>query len=241
MGFLDLARPALTHLSNPLEGWQEIAINECGEPLEPLTGSDALKLWPVYHRRGYQHAADTLWLRAGLHAPLHTAAEALPDGYTLAVLDAWRSPALQQELFVEYRTLLARTTSLQGTQLESLTRRFVSAPSEDEFAPSPHATGACVDVALFYHGEYLDIGAQFDEMSDRSQMAYYERPDMAANEQQYRDRRRILQTAMEHAGWVDYPAECWHFSMGDQMGMQPARLRGEQGITARYGGITPGK
>jgi len=74
------------------------AVTDCGEPLAqiPVAGIGVLH---SYLTAGWRHAVDRQWLRAGTLARLQQAAAALPAGFGIAVFDAWRPLALQQELF----------------------------------------------------------------------------------------------------------------------------------------------
>jgi D-alanyl-D-alanine dipeptidase len=173
-------------------------------------------LWvePAYHPRGYAQALPEIWLRNEVVERLARAAEAL-GGESLALLlwDGWRPLSLQQQLWDEYRHRLAVSTGLEGEALDARVREFV-APVTDGEAPA-HSTGGAVDLSLCTsEGAALDMGGEFDELTDRSHPGFYERPGLTPDEESYRDRRRLLDRVMGDQGFERLPSEWWHFEYG---------------------------
>ena len=75
-----------------------------------------------------------------------------------------------------------------------------------------HQTGGAVDLGLCdYEGKDLDMGTHYMEHNQRTMTRC-----KTLDEEQCRN-RRILVDAMQRAGFVNYPAEWWHFSYGDKM------------------------
>ena len=60
-------------------------------------------------------------------------------------------------------------------------------------------------------GRELDMGTQYLEHNKKTKTRC-----KALTEEQRRN-RRVLVDAMQRAGFVNYPAEWWHFSYGDKM------------------------
>ncbi len=183
-------------------------------------GPHAGCLWgePAYRQRGYERALAEIWLRPEVVERLAQAAAWLRDEHRLGLLvwDGWRPAELQRQLWHQYRQELATITGLSGVALDERTRDFVSPPESSGWTP-PHATGGAVDLTLCSPaGEALDMGGEFDELSDRSSPGYYERDDLPPEEVAYRDRRRLLALAMEHAGFRRLPTEWWHFEYGTE-------------------------
>jgi len=171
-------------------------------------------LWvdPIYRRRGYEEALPDVRLRPETAAALMLVAEGLRAGHEIGLLiwDGWRPLELQRRLWNEYREVLARDTELEGEALDSRTRLFVSPPDEDP--PPPHSSGRTVDLTLCsLAGEALDMGGEFDELTDRAAGDRYERDDLPSPEVAYRERRRLLRRAMEEQGFSRLPSEWWHF------------------------------
>lgn len=75
-----------------------------------------------------------------------------------------------------------------------------------------HQTGGAVDLSLCdKDGNELDMGTQYREHNLKTATH-----SKSLNENQ-RNNRRILLKAMHSAGFVNYPAEWWHFCYGDKM------------------------
>lgn len=160
-----------------------------------------------------------VWLlRPEAAGRLHSAAEMLPSGFSLKLLDAWRSLEEQRAIRDRLAASAARETNV---------RRFVYDPdAANQTAPGyptdapPHCTGGAVDVALVGpDGEDWPMGTSYDEMSDLSATSALEllaeaRP-LSVVEEQARVGRQILLRAMSAAGFSNYPAEWWHFDFGN--------------------------
>ena len=209
-----------------MNSWQEVPIIECHEPMTVPAGR-GLVMRSAYYERGYREAFPEIWVRASLSRALVEAAKRLPEDFTLIMLDGWRPVELQGRLFSQYRRIIAEEKGLEGDALEEETLKFVKRPSTDPDRPSPHLTGGSIDVTLGDRsGRPLDLGCDFDELGPRSRTSYYEDKDPLI-----RDRRRLLCTVMARVGFSNYPEECWHFDMGNQL--HHARVGGP----ARYGPV----
>lgn len=150
----------------------------------------------AYRVRGFKSAVVGTCLREGAAARLCSAAEALPEGFGLAVLDAWRPLALQRELF-------------DAAYSACLPPGFVAEPSEDPALPPAHLTGGAVDVTLTWRGVALALGTQFDEFSPTASPTWFERQPGRV-----RELRRLLIAVMANAGFVVDAQEWWHFEYG---------------------------
>jgi D-alanyl-D-alanine dipeptidase len=76
-----------------------------------------------------------------------------------------------------------------------------------------HPTGGAVDIVLIQDGKELDMGTKFnDEPVAPENLTYTDCPFIAPEQ---RVNRQMLSQAMESVGFVNYPAEWWHFSYGD--------------------------
>ncbi|HET9162007.1 MAG TPA: M15 family metallopeptidase [Solirubrobacterales bacterium] len=180
--------------------------------LAPGAHESCLWVEPVYHLRGYEQAIPEVRLLPEVADALMRAAERLRAEHAtgLLVWDGWRPLDLQRRLWDEYREELARATGLEGEALDARARLFVSPPDGD--APPPHSTGRTVDLTLCSpDGIALDMGGEFDELTERSAGDYYEREGLTPIEAGYRDRRRLLHGAMEGEGFHRLPSEWWHF------------------------------
>jgi hypothetical protein len=106
-------------------------------------------------------------------------------------------------------------------------------------APSPHATGAAVDLTIRWEGgDPLWMGSLFDDASPLAHTARFDTETGAEafsfSNEEARANRRLLYWLMVDAGFASNPSEWWHFSFGDQMW---AKLRNEP--EALYAGAEP--
>jgi D-alanyl-D-alanine dipeptidase len=195
-----------------------IPVVECGEPLEPI-GLIAGRL-AVDNRHGY-----TLHARTAVIVALRKAALSLPEGLQLLIVDAYRSPQIQQQLWDEEIQAAAKQYS-DATQdeIERVANVSVAHPGA---GGGGHQTGGAVDVTLAdSSGRELPMGTAVDEVCSMS-ATHAKVGDVE------RRNRETLANAMTWAGFVNYPAEWWHYSVGDQMWS----AYGHRRRTARYGQV----
>ncbi|MBO8163630.1 MAG: D-alanyl-D-alanine dipeptidase [Brevibacillus sp.] len=195
------------------------AAAECGEPLVPLSDlSDKIRVHPYYYHQGYTAAMQDCYLRQGAALLLKQAAEQLPDGYTLIVLDGWRPYELQMALYEQFKqSMIAQGWPDDETLAKELTR-YVALPSIHPQRPSPHITGGAVDVTIAGPDGWLEMGTAFDDFSPLAATRYYELlPDhqLGERERRIRANRRWLYHLLRSVGFVNYAEEWWHFDYGN--------------------------
>ncbi len=205
----DLARPVADELA------ERGIFPDHQDPLPPLAEPDTQRvdqpsnepLAPVRHRRirtlsnywhaGWESATPFTLLRTGVIDRLVSAVESLPTRWGVAVFDAWRPLALQQEL---YSVAIADPTIPRG---------LFSEPSTDPATPPPHLSGGAVDLTLTVDGVALALGTGFDDTTDLARAAQLESQPGAA-----RETRRMLYHLMHEAGFIVFRDEWWHFEFG---------------------------
>jgi len=207
-----------------------------------------------YHRpiRG---SLSGLWARRSVAEKLSRVNRALrPWGYQLFTWDAYRPVACQRGLWdFFWAQARAEAPDADDETIRARVLTFVSDPSR--FDPSDpttiptHATGAAVDLTLQHieTGELAEMGAGFDEMSDRAASDHYERAleqGVISPDDPRLLNRRLLHAAMRSEGLVNYPPEFWHFDWGNQMYVRnlaanPAVLGGDAPRAAWYGYVRP--
>ncbi|MBO3274905.1 M15 family metallopeptidase [Pseudomonas schmalbachii] len=195
-------------------------IAECGQPLQALGISQGFLVWPAYHRLGIPNALPECHARSEVFDRLLHAANLLPDGMRLVVLDAWRPFAVQQHLYdTLYDILKHHEPEADPAELTRRTREFVAPPSTRADAPSPHLTGGAVDVTLADRdGRWLNMGSLFDEATPRSYTRHYEAFEQPTKlQRRVRDHRRLLFNVMQAAGFSNLSSEWWHYDYGDQL------------------------
>lgn len=216
-------------------GVRALPIADNGEALVPASlAPDRILARPRYHLEGLPGALPECFVREGVWSRLLIAADALPQGYRLVLFDTWRPVGLQRWLFERFVDECERHGGADGA---ANAESFVSRPMADSQASPPyHLTGGAVDLSIADpDGRLLDMGTDFDTMTDASHTRAYEaaRPG-DSRRLQVRDNRRLLYHAMIDAGFVNLPSEWWHYDYGDQLW---AWMHGE--AHAVYGAARP--
>ncbi|RXT06532.1 M15 family metallopeptidase [Ammoniphilus sp. CFH 90114] len=198
-------------------GHRIISIQDCGEPLVTLEGiSPRIKTYPYYYLHQVPHALEQCFLREGAAKRLVEAANYLPEGIDLLVLDAWRPFEVQHALYEMIREELRQQEGMTEEKLVSELSKFVARPSEDVERPSPHMTGGAVDVTLVNSSGWLNMGTQFDEFSEKARADYYENLGTLSDEEiTIKQNRQLLQSVMNQVGFTGYEEEWWHFNFGN--------------------------
>jgi len=208
-------------------------LHECGEPLMPLSKlSPKISVHPYYYLEGYAGAMPEAYLRKGVAMRLVQAAERLPQGYSLVVLDAWRPYEVQHSLYERFKQSLLAAGWPEGSELDQELRKFVAPPTRNILQPPPHLSGGALDLTIAGPDGWLNMGTPFDDFSERARTSYFEHvSDDLVETIAIRDNRRLLYHLMTHAGFVNYPEEWWHYEYGT---LTWARL---MNTTAIYGGV----
>jgi D-alanyl-D-alanine dipeptidase len=162
-------------------------------------------------RPRFRYRRATL-LRRTVAEKLCAAAELLPNGVRLNIIEGWRAPHIQARM---YRTIWNRWQEQHPDWSEATLRRIVnrfSAPVDDPRAPPPHTTGGAVDLILAdATGEPLDLSFPYDAFDPRSYP--FAAPGLSEMARRNRD---LLRVALEAVNITNYPSEYWHWSYGDQ-------------------------
>jgi len=142
---------------------------------------------------------------------LRAAANELPKGIRLGVIECWRSPLIQHRLYLAAKEALRlRNPKWSEVTLLRMTNRY-TAPVGTR-VPPPHCTGGAVDVVLLDKNlAPLDHHSPFEPF-DPASFAM----NAAGTSALARETRGILSESMSRAGFTNYPSEYWHWSYGDQ-------------------------
>jgi D-alanyl-D-alanine dipeptidase len=222
--------------------WRKIPIEENRQPLIEVSSDMS---FPYYAKEMHLVKDERVFLREEVLDRYLQARKILrAQGYDLLVYDGWRSVELQENLFWFYMKAFTAARFAQKDQFESLetfseirdyfnglpetlrttmrdaNRTYVSWPSKDPIAPSPHATGGAIDVWLYRDGKPANIGIPFDWMEEDAGAFYHmklRRKRFAGNDRQICKNRSLLLLAMIRAGFSCYGPEIWHFNFGNQM------------------------
>ncbi len=218
-----------------LKPWNNIKINECHEPLISIPQS-IFRLTPhPYMSLGapYLNGADPWILRESVLKRLIDAQQYLSERnpyLQLALFDAWRPISVQNFMF-DYT--IQETCRLRGVDVNDHSQKeiineiieevglFWANPSFNPSTPPPHSTGAAIDLTLAdMKGNPLNLGGEIDFIGAKSRPNFYERNSLRlpySKHSVFHNRRTLLFSVMQHAGFVQHPNEWWHFSYGDQL------------------------
>ncbi len=133
----------------------------------------------------------------------------LPNGYSIRIVEAYRSIERQTALWNSEKARLgACHPEFSVEDLNVHTSRRIARPTT---VGGGHQTGGAVDVMLLYRNLPVDMGTGIQEFNKKTATSSRAvSPSRKVN-------RKILQKAMRQAGFANYPAEWWHYSYGDKM------------------------
>lgn len=151
-----------------------------------------------------------IFLRRSVAQKLKAASQQLPKGIKFKIYSAYRSLELQQQKWEErLKQNHLKFPQLDDKELETLTRGQIADPRKGF---GGHQTGGAVDITLCtVDGKALDMGSKIGDHND-----------FTATDSKYlsdiqRKNRKLLQEVLLQQGFINYPAEWWHFSYGDRM------------------------
>lgn len=185
-----------------LVGERSVAIVDNGEPLLTVEGVDCRQ---AYVELGIEGQTVPMRLRSGVIDRLCLADKTLPSGFSLVVLDGYRTLPFQRALHQYYYAGIGGAAPTRAG--------YVSDPDDARLVP-PHTTGGAVDLTLAWHGVPMALGTDFDAFDEAAWSRAYEAPGAA---EPVRSLRRLLAHVLSEQGFCPYPLEWWHFSYGDQM------------------------
>lgn len=202
----------------------ETPLEECGEPLVPLSlAPERILVRPAYYAAAIPGALPECFARESVQKRLLKAQSLLPDNLRLVILDTWRGVEVQTALFTQCLAALKRSyPDLPEDDVKAMALRFVALPSLDKARPAPHVTGGAVDLALATtDGSPLWFGASFDYPGPVSYTRHFEErieqgDPLDPRETEACNNRRLLHDVMLRAGFVNYHDEWWHYEYGTQ-------------------------
>jgi D-alanyl-D-alanine dipeptidase len=206
-----------------LRAQARVPIRDNGEPLVDFVGL-SLRLRYAEHHPAFDFDRVHL-VRRRVAEMLVAAAESLPDGMDLTIVEGWRAPSVQRQMYEQTeRDLREQHPDWSPVMLRRMVNRY-SAPPEHR-VPPPHCTGGAVDLEITTSdGERLDVTSPF-AITDRR----HNRTDLRGLTPDARRNRDLLVATLTAAGLTNYPAEWWHWEYGTPgwalRAGQPAALYG---------------
>ena len=206
------------------------------EPLVPLESYNVA--YEGYYAREdgnnppYCHCLDGSntdgWLRKSVSEKLARVNEALrPFGAELLILDAYRSVKCQQSMWnFHYGNAQQKMPDACEADWQKYAKTYASPPVPFDPLDSktwlPHMSGAAADLTLrdLTSGELLDMGSNFEEITEISCTDYFERKlarGSISNDDRTLYNRRLLHWAMGQEDFINDPLVYWHYDWGNQL------------------------
>ncbi len=161
-----------------------------------------------------ENASSLFQVRRGVAERLKTASLLLPNHFHFKVNEGWHPLRVQKEYFAEYvQKLSLEHPDWTRKKVEKEASIFVAPPK----SIPPHTTGGAVDLTLVD-----DQGKEYNlrttthttpQIGDYSETSHTLSRNITPEQKKF---RTILISALSQAGFVNYPAEWWHWSYGDR-------------------------
>lgn len=150
-------------------------------------------------------------IRKYIYQMLVEAKKYLPENYFFKIYEAYRPLAAQIKLWhevVEQQKKEHPFLSVESEEFIALCDVFCANPYRQG---SGHQSGAAIDVSLCdKNGIDYDMGGAVRGFSKTADF------EAEVSDEAHKN-RLILKTALEKVGFVNYPAEWWHYSFGDRL------------------------
>lgn len=198
----------------------KIPLKEIGEEFLSLTAlSKKHKIKVVFTNK------DSAFLRKSVAEAFVQAAKYFNNkGLVLKIESSYRSLNEQKKRFIaRYKAMKKSFPDKSNASLLKLANTYTAGIP----ILAAHTGGAAVDVTLLdTNGKLLDFGVAYPYGGIESATNYPHLPEkVAAN-------RKLLKEGMEKYGFINYPFEYWHYSIGD---VAAAYLTGQK--YAKYGPV----
>lgn len=150
-------------------------------------------------------------LRKQVVEKLILAQKQLPNSIKFQIKEGFRPLWVQNKFWKDYLRYLKHKFPLMNLlEVEEEAAKYIA-----PISVAPHSTGGAVDLVLIdNNGVELDMGTEFNasplKTNDRTYTGNTEITKAA------KANRKILKSAMQSVGFINYPTEWWHWSFGDQ-------------------------
>ena len=209
--------------THAINGWQSAPIVENNEPLIDVTSfaPDKIVSNSKYYERQIPGSMSICYVRKTVGQLLAQASRQLPEGWKFVIFDAWRPIEVQEFLYNEFIVNLRKLhPNWTSQEIINYAQIYVSLANDTQDSPSPHLTGGAIDLSIIdKDGNFLDMGTEYDEMTEKARTNYFENTSDESDhviECKQRDNRRLLYNLLTKQGLTNYPEEWWHFDYGNQ-------------------------
>ena len=193
----------------PLTKLRAVPIEDNGEPLvDPRTLSKRIHFAQKHPK--FEDMPRTPKVRKSVAERLAQAADSLPEGIDVIIIEGFRPLAQQRWMYEQMKAEFAAKHPEWGTATLHRITNTMSAPPDDP-CPPPHSTGGAVDLSLIRvkNHEWLDMTSPF-EMDEKSAPG-----DTKGLSGEAQKNRRLLFGVLNKTGLTNYLGEWWHWSYGD--------------------------
>ncbi|HAU39806.1 MAG: D-alanyl-D-alanine dipeptidase, D-alanyl-D-alanine dipeptidase [Candidatus Peregrinibacteria bacterium GW2011_GWF2_43_17] len=173
---------------------------------------------PSYFKAGISDN-DVVTAREGVLRRLLDAKKELPQGWNFKIWDGYRTLGTQTVLYLGlYKNIIRKHPLRAPTRVKRATEKFVMRPSFDYKKPSPHNTGAALDLTLVDKGGHeLDMGTPFDLFDVSSYTMHFKSAKEGTPGYKWHLNRMIPYSILVDMGFFNFPDEWWHFSYGERL------------------------
>ncbi len=216
--------PAKLSIEEPVSQLRHIEIVDNDEPLVSFLGHPRI----FQDKPRFNYTRETL-ARKSVVEFLWRAADALPSGCMLGIIEGWRPPYIQRRMFAwSMKRFRDKYPDMAEAKLRRLSSQFTAPPSDR--VPPPHTTGGALDLMLANEDhQALDHTSPYPPRDHHSYP--FDAPGLSA---EARRNRAILAEIFATGEMTNYPSEYWHWTYGDQGWAYRGRHE-----HALYGSITP--
>lgn len=192
------------------EALKKIEIVESGEPIVPIleyAPSCIIKIKP----RRLRYIGETLYARQSVAIALEQICSEITPLRPM-IFDAFRPIEYQEKRYRQrYEEIKEENPNWTNQQICEETFIYVFPPSRNPKTPPPHSTGAALDLTFATaNGEALNMGFGYEF---GSLLMYTNAKGLPKKARENRD---LLIRTMASKGFVSFPGEWWHFSLGDR-------------------------
>ena len=160
------------------------------------------------------HNSPTIWnVRLSVLRRLTIAQSALPGDVKLEVKECHRPAIIQRQYFESYYSKLAALYPTWTEDRESNIPKDICVCRSSGECSTPNRSGGGRDIED-RGWRRLDMGTSFNASPDQGQNQCFTICSDIDPEAKFN--RRVLISAIEKAGFVNYPTEWWHWSYGDK-------------------------
>lgn len=184
-----------------------VSVKDCHEPLIDLKDLNfKISLARSSYYSGYTK------VRQSVANKLLAAMQHLPRGITFLFSEGHRPISLQRQMYAEYcEQLMDKNPAWDVGTLQREATKYIASPED----VPPHSTGGAIDITLVdENGLVLDMGSMLDETPDSNENRNFTAAQNISASA--RANRQILTDVLTRFGFVNYPAEWWHWSYGDK-------------------------